>query len=279
MRRAAVAGLLAALALAVPAAAAGGPAQVSIQFAAFGPDPVDVLPGESVQWENASERTHTVTAADGSFDSGELTNGDTFTHAFDTAGTYAYACTIHPSMTGEIDVRHVTLEPLPTAAVPAGQMVDFDGRTDDTTAPVRIQLDTGSGFATVARATPAADGTWSAPVPATHTGDYRAVTDAGPSETRRLLVSDRKVVVHATRSGISVTVTPALPYARIVLQEHLRERFGWWPARFTRLDYVSAATFKVARPARVRVALLDKDGWTPLVTSRELVLTRAGTRR
>ena len=273
MRLAFAGAAAAALALAVPASAAG-PQQVSIQFAAFGPDPVDVLPGESVHWENVSDRTHTVTADDGSFGSGELAGGDTFDHEFGDAGAYAYHCTIHPSMTGEIDVRRVTLGPLPTAAVPAGEKVDFDGRTADPGMTVRIQRDTGSGFATVASATPAGDGTWSASVPATQTGDYRAATDAGVSESRRLLVSDRKVLVRATRRGVTVTVTPALPYGRIVLQERLRERFGWWPARFARLDYVSEATFTVTRPARVRVALVDKDGWTPLVLSRELVLRR-----
>jgi plastocyanin len=271
MRRAGLGAVAAVLALTAPAAAAGDPAQVSIQFAAFGPDPVDVLPGESVEWENVSERIHTVTADDGSFASVVLP-GDTFDHQFDVTGAYAYHCTIHPSMTGEIDVRSVTLGPLPTAAVPAGQKVAFDGRTADPGAPVSIQRDAGSGFATVAQATPAADGSWTASVPATQTADYRAATDAGVSETRRLLVSDRKVVVRATRRGVAVSVTPALPYAQIVLQERLRERFGWWPARFARLDYVSEAQFTVARPARVRVALLDKDGWTPLVVSREVVL-------
>jgi hypothetical protein len=71
-----------------------------------------------------------------------------------------------------------------------------------------------------------------------------------------------------------VTVTPALPYAQIVLQQDLLERFGWWPVMRAQLDYVSKATFAVMRPARVRVALLDKDGWTPLVTSQVLQLGR-----
>src|SRR4029079_10405586 len=124
-----------------------------------------------------------------------------------------------------------------------------------------IERADGASFTTVATATPGADGTWSTLIPAAVTGDYRAVTSGGVSESRRLLVSDRRIVVRATRRGISVTVTPSLPYARVALQQELLERFGWWPVRTARLDYVSKATFDVMRPARVRVALLDKDGW------------------
>jgi plastocyanin len=277
MRAAAIASL-ATVAWLAAAPALADTSNVSIQFQTFGPAQIDVLPGETVEWDNVSARTHTVTADDGSFDSGDVVGGSSFAREFDADGTYAYHCTIHPGMVGEIDVREVTLAPLPTATVPAGQRIELDGRTATPEAPVRIERDTGTGFTSVATATPAADGTWRAEVPATQTADFRASNDRGASETRRLLVSNRKVVVTATRSGVSVKVTPALPYAHVVLQQYLRERFGWWPERFARLDYVSEASFRVARPARVRVALVDKDGWTPLATSRELVLRRAPAR-
>ena len=39
------------------------------------------------------------------------------------------------------------------------------------------------------------------------TGDYRALTATGTSQTRRLLVGIRKVRIHPTRTGVSVTVT------------------------------------------------------------------------
>ena len=67
---AAAATLLAAGATAV-ADAASGPAGVNVQFEAFAPTQLDVLPGETVQWTNVSQRTHTVTSDDGSFDSGD----------------------------------------------------------------------------------------------------------------------------------------------------------------------------------------------------------------
>lgn len=47
---------------------------------------------------------HTVTAADSSWDSGNLGPGGRFERRFDSAGTYAYLCRYHPGMTGAIVV-------------------------------------------------------------------------------------------------------------------------------------------------------------------------------
>jgi plastocyanin len=272
MRRHAAAAVIAAALLLPGAATAAVP--VSVQFAAFGPDRLDVLPGETVVWTNTSERTHTVTADDGSFASGDLPGAGTFTHAFDQVGSFAYHCTIHPSMTGEVDVRRVTLDPLPTASIAAGTAVAFTGRTADPGTPVRIERAQGPDFAVVASVTPGPDGTWSTTIRAARTGGYRAASDQGTSETRRLLVQDRRVVLRATRGGVRVTVTPARPYGHVVLQEELRDRFGWWTVARGQLDYVSQATFAVVRPARVRVALVGADQWTPLATSPVLTLGR-----
>src|SRR5207302_10965794 len=166
----------------------------------------------------------------GLFDSGNVSSGGHFAVQFNTLGTYAYHCTIHPSITGEIDVRRVTLEPLPPAAVPVGKTVEFSGRTADPSRPVGIQRADGSTFTTVATATPASDGSWTTTLTAQATGDYRAVSGADTSETRRLLVSAWKVLVRPTRTGVDVTVAPSAPYSRFLVEVYLRERFGWWPA-------------------------------------------------
>jgi plastocyanin len=263
-------------ALATPSGAAIGREEVSIQFSAYGPSQLDVLPGETVSWSNVSRRTHTVTSDTGLFDSGHVLEGGHFEFRFNEPGTYRYHCTIHTSITGEIDVRRVILGSLPTAAVPVGAPVDFTGRTADPTRPVRIQrrLD-GATFTTIATTRPARDGTWTARVDAEATGDYRATSGATASQARRLLVGIRKVHVHPTRTGVSVTVTPSAPYARILVEVYRRERFGWWPVSSSRLDYVSEAEVHVSRPARVRVVLVDKDGWTPIATSPVVALGKA----
>jgi plastocyanin len=273
MRRALLLGaLLAGVAGAAPASAA----DINVLFQEFAPGAPDVLPGEAVTWTNISERTHTVTADDGSFDSGDLTSGATFAVTAPAApGTYMYHCRIHAGMTGELDVRRVILAPLPTAPVPAGQPVELSGRTADPQSPVSIEADLGAGFHAVATARPAADGSWKATVPAQTTGDFRAVSGLDTSETRRLIVLDRRVEIRATKHGVHVTVTPALPYGRLLLERRTRERFGWYPVARKRLDYLSRADFTISRPATVRVSIVDKDRWTSLATSPALHLRSA----
>jgi plastocyanin len=262
------------LLLLAPSNAATSPAEVSIEFAAYRPSQLDVLPGETVSWTNVSQRTHTVTSGTGLFDSGLVPGGEHFAFQFNDVGAYGYYCTIHPSIVGEVDVRRVILGLLPTAVVPIGTRVDVTGRTADPTQPVGIQrsLD-GTAFTTVASATPTADGSWEATLTADETGDYRAVSGSDVSQTRRLLVASRRVLVRATRIGVSVTVTPSAPYARFLVEVYQRERFGWWPIASGRVNYISEAEVHVPRPARVRIVLVDKDGWTPLATSRVVLLT------
>ena len=272
------AALAVALLVLVPAGAgAPAPQEVGIEFSDYRPSTLDVLPGETVLWTNISQRTHTVTSDTGLFDSGQVAPNDRFTVQFNEVGTYRYHCTIHPSITGEIDVRRVTLGLLPTAVVKVGAKIDLDGRTADPSKPVLVQLRPDKGeFATVATVTPAGDGTWKTSVSATVTGDVRATSGADASETRRLLVSSQHVLVRPTRTGVSITVTPSAPYARFLVETFSRERFGWFPVASGLINYVSQADVRVPRPARVRIVLVDKDGWTPIATSKVVVLRSGG---
>jgi plastocyanin len=269
-----------ALALLALAAAPGGAAAatqaVNVELAAFAPTQIDALPGETVTWTNVSPRVHTVTSDAGLFGTDELLPGAVFSQRFDALGAYAYHCTIHPQMTGEIDVRRVILGPLPTAVVAQGARVEVEGRTADPAQPVTLQRSVrGAAFAPVASAAPAPDGTWRASVTADATADYRAALGGDVSQSRRLLVSERHVTLRASRRGVTATVTPSVPYARVMLQADLHERFGWWPIARARLDYLSQASFRVKWPARLRAVLVAKDGWTPLATSSVLVLGHA----
>jgi plastocyanin len=77
---------------------------VRIADFAFAPDARSAKVGESVTWTNEDGATHTVTADDGAFDSGNLAAGKAFSFTFDKAGTFAYHCNIHQSMTGKVTV-------------------------------------------------------------------------------------------------------------------------------------------------------------------------------
>ncbi len=78
---------------------------VSIQNLAFNPSTLTVSNGTTVTWTNNDNVGHTVIEANGLFSSGTLAKGQTFTYTFTTKGTYAYSCSIHPSMRGTIIVQ------------------------------------------------------------------------------------------------------------------------------------------------------------------------------
>jgi hypothetical protein len=258
-----------------PGIAAADTLPVTVGFQAFEPSLIDALPGDTVTWTNNSERVHTVTADGGQFDSGEIGHGVHFAQAFTTVGDYLYHCTLHRGMVGEVNVRRVTLNPVPSGLLPRSSRLVVDGRTADLGAPVRIERDTGSGFQTVATTFPHPDGTWTVRVAATRTARLRAAVDGDTSRIRRIRVIDKTVRINATRTGISVTVMPRAPHARVVLQLFLRDRFGWWPTSVARLDRLSRATFHVYGSVRARVALVGRDGWTPLALSRVVRLHRS----
>ena len=90
-----------------PSAGASAPATQAIEIVerAFVPSSLSVPIGTTVVWTDVSESPHTVTAADGSFGSDILLPGLSFPHTFDTAGTFAYACSIHDEMQGVIVVE------------------------------------------------------------------------------------------------------------------------------------------------------------------------------
>lgn len=77
-------------------------ARVTIQNSAFTPSEVTVMTGGSILWVNSDETVHTVTADDGSFDSGDLEPGATFGATFNTVGPHPYHCKYHGEMTGTV---------------------------------------------------------------------------------------------------------------------------------------------------------------------------------
>jgi plastocyanin len=96
--------LVATLALAPSAGAQGQTMTVSIEDFFFSPANMTVAPGTTVTWVNNGQAPHTSTADDGTWDSGTLQPGESFSFTFNQAGTYTYHCTIHPNMTGTITV-------------------------------------------------------------------------------------------------------------------------------------------------------------------------------
>jgi amicyanin len=80
-------------------------ASVTIRDFEFDPPTVTIGAGGTVTWTNEGPSVHTVTADDGSFGSGNLSSGGTFSQTFNEPGTYDYHCTPHPFMTAQVIVE------------------------------------------------------------------------------------------------------------------------------------------------------------------------------
>ncbi len=74
----------------------------NIDFSFF-PAEVTIVKGGTVTWSQKDSDSHTVTG-DG-FSSNKLSQGQTYSHTFNEAGTYDYWCTIHASMRGKVIVK------------------------------------------------------------------------------------------------------------------------------------------------------------------------------
>jgi plastocyanin/uncharacterized membrane protein len=72
--------------------------QVIMKGIRFQPAELTVHPGETVDFKNEDIVAHTVTADDGSVDSGLIQPGSSWKMTVQKAGTLAYHCTPHPNM-------------------------------------------------------------------------------------------------------------------------------------------------------------------------------------
>lgn len=72
---------------------------------AFSPQTLNITVGTIVIWKNNTTAPHTVNSDNGTFDSGTISPGATFSFKFTQAGTFAYHCNIHPFMTATVIVK------------------------------------------------------------------------------------------------------------------------------------------------------------------------------
>jgi plastocyanin len=102
-------GLASEPAAAVAAPAGAGPVSqghsIAIRNFMFAPMSMEVAVGTTVTWTNLDPEPHTVRSIDDTFRSGALDQNESFSFRFDKAGTYRYACSIHPQMVATIVVK------------------------------------------------------------------------------------------------------------------------------------------------------------------------------
>jgi len=79
---------------------------IEISNFAFVPSEITIKSGETVTWTNNDSTPHTITSDSGNeLDSGSISPGQTYSHTFNTAGTFDYHCSIHTSMKAKIIVE------------------------------------------------------------------------------------------------------------------------------------------------------------------------------
>lgn len=87
------------------AATSGGGVTIKMQNIQFAPKDTTVKVGQKVTWTNDDSTDHNVTADSGAdFKSKDFGKGSTFEFTADKAGTIKYQCTLHPGMTGTLNV-------------------------------------------------------------------------------------------------------------------------------------------------------------------------------
>lgn len=107
--------LVAGAALLLGAVACGGssePSSVEADIDGFKHVNLTIAVGDTVTWTNQDNAPHTVSHGvspdvEGSpeFQSGIFSQNGIFSHTFDSAGTFAYFCEVHPSMVASVTVK------------------------------------------------------------------------------------------------------------------------------------------------------------------------------
>ncbi len=76
---------------------------INIHNFAFSPATLTVKKGTTVTWTNNDSAPHQIKSA--TFNSSQLSKGQSFSFTFDSVVTFDYSCSIHPSMLGKIIVE------------------------------------------------------------------------------------------------------------------------------------------------------------------------------
>jgi plastocyanin len=100
--------VLVSLLFVLPAVSQATHLTVTIPGFLFSPDSVNILVGDTVTWTNTHSVPHTSTSNTAIWNSGTLTQGQSFTHIFSAVGHFPYHCAIHTSMTGVVVVSQST---------------------------------------------------------------------------------------------------------------------------------------------------------------------------
>jgi plastocyanin len=78
---------------------------VVIEQMRFEPPVLTVAPGDRIVWVNKDLFPHTATADKAAFDSRDISPDASWSYVARESGSYAYSCTLHPTMHAVLNVR------------------------------------------------------------------------------------------------------------------------------------------------------------------------------
>lgn len=79
--------------------------EVRVDNFTFVPTTLTIRVNSTVTWVNKDDVPHVIASDAGLFRSSALDTDDKYSHTFTKPGTYAYYCSLHPKMMGQIVVK------------------------------------------------------------------------------------------------------------------------------------------------------------------------------
>lgn len=139
---------------------------VSVQDNQYSPSSITINVGDTVQWNWTGSNPHTVSSTGAeSFDSGAPQTGGSFSHMFNTIGSFGYACAVHGSaMAGTVVVQAAPATNTPTSTptatnTPAATNTPVTSTTTPGASQTPAPTNTPAPSITAAATTPTIDGT------------------------------------------------------------------------------------------------------------------------
>jgi len=165
----------------------------------FIPSPVTIDIGETVTWENNDTAAHTATggsAADGPsgvFDSSLIIAGSSFSHTFDSVGTYDYFCMVHPWMSGTVIVEDAAAAEAVAEAV--AEAAAAEAAAEAAAAEAAAAESLAAAEAAAAESLAALEAAAAAAVPAIDAADYISASGASITSITANADDDSVIIV------------------------------------------------------------------------------------
>jgi plastocyanin len=238
--------LAAAVVMALAVTGASQPAStatkaVAIKAAGFSPATVRIASTDAVRWTNRDTKDHQVIANNGTFASAVIKPGRSYTHVFNSAGTFRYHDALHPSLTGTVVVKGPPPAVTIGAAVPIltyGDSTHISGAVSNKKAGEVVTLWAQpygqASYAQVATLQTATNGVWDMVVKPTLLTNFQAHWKSTVSIPIGVQLRPNVTFLASKRFGsVTVKADRSLQGRQFYLQKFTR--FGQWVkvAKFT----------------------------------------------